>query len=251
MKSSSRQITQTTPADYWSITPADLLSTLKSTEKGLAQREVEQRLKQYGLNALEKQRQATALILLLSQFKSPLVLILIFAAIISDIVGEWTDASIVLAVVLGSTILGFVQEYSASNAVEKLRSRVTIKSNVLRDGQPKLIPSEQIVPGDVVLLSAGSLIPADGILLSAKDFFANQAVLTGETFPVEKKPETVAAKASRQCHKASSQSHRTNQLRIHGHKCRKRHCTSLDCSNGESHHVRSDRGAPESASAAD
>ena len=196
MKSSSRQTTQTSPADYWSITPANLLSTLKSTEKGLAQQEVEQRLKQYGPNALEKRQRATALILFLSQFKSPLVLILIFAAIISAFVGEWTDASIVIAVVLGSTILGFVQEYNASNAVEKLRSRVTIKSNVLRDGQPKLIPSEQIVPGDVAVLSAGSLIPADGIILSAKDFFVNQAVLTGETFPVEKKPEIVAAKAS-------------------------------------------------------
>ena len=196
MKSSSRQTTQTSPADYWSITPANLLSTLKSTEKGLTQQEVEQRLKQYGPNALEKRQRATALILFLSQFKSPLVLILIFAAIITAFVGEWTDASIVIAVVLGSTILGFVQEYNASNAVEKLRSRVTIKSNVLRDGQSKQIPSEQIVPGDVVTLSAGSLIPADGIILSAKDFFVNQAVLTGETFPVEKKSETVSAKAS-------------------------------------------------------
>ena len=184
------------PEEYWSSIPANLLSALKTTETGLAQQEAEERLKQYGLNALEKRQRATALILFLSQFKSPLVLILIFAAIVSAFVGEWTDASIVLAVVLGSTILGFAQEYNASNAVEKLRSRVTIKSNVLRDGQSKIIPSEQIAAGDVVLLSAGSLIPADGIVLSAKDFFVNQAVLTGETFPVEKKPETVKAKAS-------------------------------------------------------
>ncbi len=193
---SDRQTMQTVPTDYWSLAPEQILSALRTTKKGLAQQDVEGRLKQYGLNALEKQRQNTALILFLSQFKSPLVLILIFAAIVSAIVGEWTDAVIVLAVVLGSTILGFAQEYNASNAVEKLRSQVTIKSNVLRDGQSKLIPSEQIVPGDVVLLSAGSLVPADGIVLSAKDFFVNQAVLTGETFPVEKKPNTVAAKAS-------------------------------------------------------
>ena len=134
--------------------------------------------------------------LLLSQFKSPLVLILIFAAIVSGIVGEWVDASIVLAIVLGSTILGFVQEYTASNAVEKLRSQVTIKSSLLRGGQPQMLPSEQVVPGDVVVLSAGSLIPADGIVLEANDFFVNQAVLTGETFPVEKKPATVPANAS-------------------------------------------------------
>ncbi len=126
--------------------------------------------------------------LFLNQFKSPLVLILIFAAIVSAFVREWTDAVIVLAVVLGSTLLGFVQEYRAGNAVEKLRSQVTIKSSILRAGQPQIVPSEQVVPGDVALLSAGSLIPADGIVLEANDFFVNQAVLTGETFPVEKKP---------------------------------------------------------------
>jgi Mg2+-importing ATPase len=134
--------------------------------------------------------------LLLSQFKSPLVLILIFAAIVSGVVGEWVDASIVLVIVFGSTILGFVQEYTAGNAVEKLRSQVTIKSSILRSGKPQMLPSEQVVPGDVVLLSAGSLIPADGIVLEANDFFVNQAVLTGETFPVEKQPGTVPVNAS-------------------------------------------------------
>ena len=194
--SSDRKEIRIIPTEYWSVAPEQLLSTLHTADKGVTQQEVEKRLKQYGLNVLEKRRQTTALILFLSQFKSPLVLILIFAAIISIIVGEWTDAGIVLAVVFGSTILGFLQEYNASNAVEKLRSQVTIKSNLLRDGQSKLISSEQIVPGDIVLLSAGSLVPADGIVLWARDFFVNQAVLTGETFPVEKKLGAVAAKAS-------------------------------------------------------
>jgi Mg2+-importing ATPase len=188
--------TQTAPPEYWSLTAEKLLSILKTTDQGVTSLEAQKRLKQYGQNVLEKKQEATAFRLFLSQFKSPLVLILIFAAIVSIIVGEWTDASIVLAVVFGSTILGFAQEYSATNAVEKLRSQVTIKSNVLRDGQPILIPSEQIVPGEVVLLSAGSLIPADGIILAAMDFFVNQAVLTGETFPVEKKVEPVSIKAS-------------------------------------------------------
>ncbi len=189
-------VAQATPAAYWSLAPEQLLSALHASRNGLQPADAEQRLKQYGLNTIRAQQQATALRLLLSQFKSPLVLILIFAAIVSGIVGEWVDASIVLAIVLGSTILGFVQEYTASNAVEKLRSQVTIKSSVLRGGQPQMLPSEQVVPGDVVVLSAGSLIPADGIVLEANDFFVNQAVLTGETFPVEKKPATVPANAS-------------------------------------------------------
>jgi Mg2+-importing ATPase len=97
---------------------------------------------------------------------------------------------------MGSTLLGFVQEYSASNAVAKLRSQVTVKSRLLRSGQPQMLPSEQVVPGDVVVLSAGSLIPADGVVLEADDFFINQALLTGETFPVEKKTATIPANAS-------------------------------------------------------
>jgi len=173
-----------------------VLSVLHGTGRGLEQADAESRIEHYGLNAIEARRQATAFGLLLSQFKSPLVLILIFAATVSAFVGEWTDAVIVLAVVIGSTMLGFVQEYRAGNAVEKLRSQVTIKSSVLRGGQPRTLPSEQVVPGDVVLLSAGSLIPADGVVLEANDFFVNQAVLTGETFPVEKKAEIVSAKAS-------------------------------------------------------
>jgi Mg2+-importing ATPase len=191
-----QQVTHEAPAAYWSLPPEQLLSALHASGNGLQSADAEQRLKQYGPNTIRVQQQATALRLLLSQFKSPLVLILIFAAMISGIVGEWVDASIVLAIVLGSTILGFVQEYTASNAVEKLRSQITIKSSVLRGGQPQMLPSEQVVPGDVVLLSAGSLIPADGFVLEANDFFVNQAVLTGETFPVEKKPGKVPVNAS-------------------------------------------------------
>jgi P-type Mg2+ transporter len=184
------------PAAYWSTGPEQLLSGLHATVDGLVPSDAARRLKQYGPNTIRAQQQVNALRLLLSQFKSPLVLILVFAAIVSGAVGEWIDASIVLAIVLGSTILGFVQEYTASDAVEKLRSKVTIKSSVLRGGQPQSLPTDRVVPGDVVLLSAGSLIPADGIVLEAHDFFVNQAVLTGETFPAEKKPGTVPVNAS-------------------------------------------------------
>ena len=107
--------------------------------------------------------------------------------IVSAFAQEWIDATIILLIILGSSLLGFWQEYRASTAVAKLQARVTIKATVLRDGQSQTIPAAAVVPGDVVLLAAGSLIPADGVLLVAKDFFVSQAVLTGETFPVEKK----------------------------------------------------------------
>jgi P-type Mg2+ transporter len=193
---SEQQDIQVTPKAFWSLALDQLFSALHSSKNGLLPAEGALRLKQYGPNTIRTQQQTSALRLLLGQFKSPLVLILIFAAIVSGAVGEWVDASIVLAIVLGSTILGFVQEYSANDAVEKLRSQVTIKSNILRDGKPHMLPSEQVVPGDVVMLSAGSLIPADGIVLEANDFFVNQAVLTGETFPVEKRQAVVPENAS-------------------------------------------------------
>lgn len=187
---------RTATAAYWNTPPEQLLTELHSAPNGLSQDDAERRLKQFGPNSIHEGSQVTAFGLFLSQFKSPLVLILVFAALISAIAGEWPDAVIVLAVVLGSTTLGFVQEYRASGAIEKLRSKVMIKSSVVRDGQSSEVLSKDVVPGDVVLLSAGSLIPADGVVLEANDLFVNQAVLTGEVFPVEKKPGTVEANAS-------------------------------------------------------
>lgn len=183
-------------ANYWNQPIERLLTALDSSPQGLSGEEAALRLAQVGPNALKPQRDLTAWRTLASQFSSPLVLILIVAALISAVVQEWVDAAVVIVVVISSALLSFGQEFAASNAVAKLRARVTIKSNVLRDGQAQAVPSEQIVPGDIVLLSAGSLIPADGVLLEAKDFFVNQAVLTGETFPVEKSPGTTPEMAT-------------------------------------------------------
>ncbi len=185
----------TSTSAYWSRRAADLLAELHSPPDGLRTTEARERLQQVGPNVLKPRRHDTALRSFIAQFTSPLVLILVFAAVVSAIAGEWTDAAIVVAIVVASGVLGFAQEYTASHAVEKLRAQVTIKATVLRDGKPQSTPAEEVVPGDIVLLSAGSLIPADGIVLEAKDFFVNQAVLTGETFPVEKKAGPVDAHA--------------------------------------------------------
>lgn len=186
---------QAIPDAYWGLPVEALMAQWGSGANGLSQREARVRLKRDGPNALKAMKRATALGLFVNQFKNPLVLILILASIISLAASEWIDAGMVLAIVFGSTLLGFAQEYIAGNAIEKLRSKVTVHSIVLRDGQPKTLPSYRVVQGDTVLLSAGSLIPADGVVLEAKDFFVNQAVLTGETFPVEKKSGAVAGKA--------------------------------------------------------
>jgi Mg2+-importing ATPase len=189
------EATETPTSAYWSRPTADLLAELRSTPDGLSTTEARERLQQVGLNVLKPRRHETVLCSFLAQFTNPLVLILIFAAVVSAIASEWTDAVIVIVIVVASALLSFAQEYTASHAVEKLRAQVTIKATVLRDSKPQPIPAEEVVPGDITLLSAGSLIPADGIVLEAKDFFVNQAVLTGETFPVEKKPGQVDVRA--------------------------------------------------------
>jgi Mg2+-importing ATPase len=180
---------------YWSQPLGTLLAALDAVPGGLTTEEAERRLSRFGHNVLEARERATALRLFLNQFKSPIVLILLAATAVSAVLQDWVDALIILAIVLGSAALSFLQEYNASNATERLRARVQIRSTVLRDGQPQSIPAEEVVPGDVVVLSAGSLVPADGVLLEARDFHVNQAVLTGEAFPLEKSPGLVAAKA--------------------------------------------------------
>jgi Mg2+-importing ATPase len=183
------------PADYWSHPAAQLLGELGSTQQGLSTAEAQLRLKQIGPNLLKVSKRASAWGLLFDQFKSPLVLILLFAVVVSAFAQEWADALVILSIVIGSALITFAQEYSASNAVEKLRARLVHKVNAFRDGQVQSIAAADVVPGDVLLLSAGSLIPADGAVLEAKDFFLNQAVLTGETFPVEKEAGTAPAES--------------------------------------------------------
>ncbi len=180
---------------YWCMPASDLLRSLGSAPSGLSAAEAASRLARVGPNTLTAHRRVTGLEVFLNQFKSPIVLILLFATGVSAALGDWLDAIIVLCIVLGSALLSFSQEYSASAATEKLRARIQAKASVVRDGQIQEIPAASVVPGDVVQLSAGTLIPADGVVLEARELFVNQAVLTGETFPVEKQAGVAAAEA--------------------------------------------------------
>jgi Mg2+-importing ATPase len=180
---------------YWSRSVADLMTALRTTGSGLSVAEADARALEFGRNALEAKKLDTTARLFLQQFRSPLILILVFAALVAAVVRDWPDALIVLSIVLASGTLSFSQEHRASTAFEQLRKRVQITCTVVRDGIEQTVPSESIVPGDIVVLRAGSLIPADSMLIEARDLFVTQAALTGEPMPVEKRPGTCAADA--------------------------------------------------------
>ncbi len=176
---------------FWSVPPTELLQQLQTTPQGLTSDEAQQRLARYGTNSLKSKKRSDALTLLLSQFKSPIVLILLFAAGLSLFLHDSADSIIILTIVFISAILGFWQERGAANAVRKLIAMVQTKAEVLRNGSPTEIPVEAVVPGDIVSLSAGAGIPGDCLILESTDVFVNEATLTGETYPVEKAVETL------------------------------------------------------------
>ena len=173
-----------------------IFERLGSSTSGLTTQEARERLARFGANRLKGKGRAAALTLLLGQFKSPIVLILIGAATLSIFLQDASDAAIILAIVLVSGLLGFWQEHGAANAVAKLRAVVETKARALRDGAKIFVPLEEIVPGDVVVLSAGAIIPGDCRLLEARDLFINEATLTGETYPVEKTPSVLGHAAA-------------------------------------------------------
>ena len=180
-------------AAWWSLDPQPLMQSLGTGTRGLSQAEAESRLRIHGPNTVEDTPGLTAVRLLLRQVGNPLVLILVFGAFVSMLLRAWTDASIVVAIVVGSTALGFVQEYRASAAVAELRQRLALTVRALRDGTLQAVASSNVVPGDIVELAAGNLVPADGLVLQARDFLVTEASLTGEPFPVEKQPGRLPA----------------------------------------------------------
>ncbi len=179
---------------FWSIPTADLLTRLNSSPQGLTAAESYKRLQANGDTGMRR-RDVVWPRLLLSQFKSPLVLLLIFAMGLSFFLGETTDALIVLSVVLMSSLLGFFQEFRAANTVASLLAIIKTSTTVVRDGKEVKVPADQLVGGDVIVPSAGDAIPADCVLLEARDVFVDEAALTGESFPAEKSVALAAADA--------------------------------------------------------
>jgi len=181
--------------EFWTIPPTEILSRLESSSQGLSAAEARRRLSQYGSNLLTPKKRSDTLTLLISQFKSPIILILLFATGLSFFLHDHVNALIILAIVLGSGLLGFWQERGAANAVEKLLAIVQIKATALRDGVTTKVPLQEIVPGDVVLVSAGDVIPGDCLVIESKALYVDEATLTGETYPVGKSVEVTDAEA--------------------------------------------------------
>jgi len=178
---------------HWSVDQAALVASLGSGPGGLTAERATELLARIGPNSVEDAPRLSALLLLLRQFESPLVLILTFAAALSLLLQQWVDAGIILAIVLGSSLLSFFQEHRASTAIEELKKRLALTARVLRDGVEQAVQVNLIVPGDLILLSAGNLIPADGRVIAAQDFLVSEASMTGESFPVEKRPGQLSA----------------------------------------------------------
>ena len=181
------------PQSFWSISTEELLRKLLVTPAGLTTDEAKKRLESYGANRLKPPKKSDAFSLFIGQFKSPIILILLFATVLSFFLHNIIDASIILTIVVISGLLGFWQERGATNAVKKLLAIVQIKASVLRDGNQVEISLDQIVPGDIIILNAGDIVPGDCLLLESKDVFADEAMLTGETFPVEKSVSVLTA----------------------------------------------------------
>ncbi len=171
---------------FWSASPEELLRLLDAKEVGLDEKEAQKRLKQYGANLLKPRKKSYSILLLLAQFNSPIILLLVFAAGLSFYLHQVTSASIILAIIFISGLLGFWQERSAADAVAGLLAIIQIKASVLRDGIQKDVLMEYIVPGDIIVLNAGDIVPGDSRILQSKDLFINEATLTGETYPAEK-----------------------------------------------------------------
>ena len=172
--------------DWHSLSKKETLDNLRSSEKGLDEKEVQKRFAKYGKNIIKKQKTRSKFNILAKQFKSLLILILVLAVIISVIIGHWIDATVIAIIVFLNAGIGFIQEYKAEEIIEKLRESLRYKVLVLRNNIQKEIDSKFLVPGDIVLLNSGDKVLADCRILNLENLQVNEAILSGESFPVDK-----------------------------------------------------------------
>ncbi|MFC1696806.1 cation-translocating P-type ATPase [Nanoarchaeota archaeon] len=172
--------------DYYSLEVSEAIKQLNSSEDGLTNEKAAQRLKQFGPNEIKKVKKITPLQIFLSQFKNALILLLVFAGVLSLIIGEALESGAIFGILMLNAILGFVQEYRAEKAMEALQKLSSPYAKVIRDNQTQKVLAKDIVPGDIIVLEAGDLVPADARLLQQSMLQVNEASLTGESIPSKK-----------------------------------------------------------------
>jgi Mg2+-importing ATPase len=183
------------PEQVWQDPVNRLLARLKTRATGLATAEVRSRLLTYGPNDAATVKRTPLALQFLGRFGNPLIIILLIASAVSAATGDVASFIIIFCIVMLSIIFDFVQEVRAQNAVEALRQSVAVQATVRRDGKSVSVPIHQLVPGDIVELIAGDLVPADSRLLESRDLYVNQALLTGESYPAEKRISDAASGA--------------------------------------------------------
>jgi potassium/sodium efflux P-type ATPase len=172
--------------NWYQLSVNEIFEHLKTSELGLTEEEVKQRLKKYGPNRIAEEEKINKLKILLHQFTSPLIYILLIAGVVTILLKEYIDSGVIFAVVIINAIIGFVQEYKAEKSARALKKMVVPKARVIRDGKEKEVNSEELVPGDIVLLASGIKVPADIRLIHTIELKTDESMLTGESVPVEK-----------------------------------------------------------------
>ncbi|MBW3012489.1 calcium-transporting P-type ATPase, PMR1-type [Candidatus Woesearchaeota archaeon] len=168
-----------------------VFSELGSSKNGLSPEEAATRLEKYGRNEITKKHEISKLKIFLEQFKDFIIWILIIATIISAVLGEWVDALAIGIILLLNALLGFIQEYKAEEAIEKLKQLASLKAFVFRNGQEMEIDATEVVPGDIILLTEGDKVPADARLFEQHSLYSQEAALTGESMPVSKNTDVL------------------------------------------------------------
>src|SRR6516164_9457355 len=184
-------------APWHAISADEVMKRLATNgEKGLDATEASTRLQKYGLNRLPEGKKRGPLMRFLAQFNNVLVYVLLGAGFTKLMLSLWVDAAIIFGVVILNSLLGFIQEGKAEKALDSIRNMLSAEARTMRGGETRMIPAEQLVPGDVVLLESGDRIPADLRLIEAKNLRTEEAALTGESVPAEKTVEAAAANAT-------------------------------------------------------
>ncbi|WP_455201269.1 HAD-IC family P-type ATPase, partial [Kaarinaea lacus] len=187
----------TTPLSGWhTYDVSHALRKVSSSEDGLTQNNAEQRFSEFGANRLRPVKRKGPLARFLVQFHNVLIYVLLAAGVVTAILGHWVDSGVIFGVVVINAVIGFIQEGKAEKALEAIRNMLSHQAMVKRDGQFIGLPADQLVPGDVVLLQSGDKVPADLRLFRARELRIDEAILTGESVPVEKITTPVAEHAT-------------------------------------------------------